>query len=120
MSEISHVSAGTNAEFCGTVAVREGDKERARISGRRGMTVMEIIRDSGAASILALCNGCCSCATCHVYVDEAYLDRLPAMQSDEDDLLDGSGHRRANSRLSCQIPFTTALDGLQVEIAPED
>ena len=85
-----------------------------------GLTVMEAIRDNGFDELLALCGGCCSCATCHVHVDPAMLERLPEMSEDEDDLLESSDHREANSRLSCQIPFTDALDGLRVTIAPED
>ena len=85
-----------------------------------GLTVMEAIRDNGFDELLALCGGCCSCATCHVHVDPAFADRLPAMSEDENDLLDSSDHRVATSRLSCQLPLTAALDGLKVTIAPED
>lgn len=85
-----------------------------------GLTVMEAIRDNGFDELLALCGGCCSCATCHVVVDPAFDDKLPKMSEDEDDLLESSDHRVATSRLSCQIPFTSELDGLHVTIAPED
>ena len=70
--------------------------------------------------LLALCGGCCSCATCHIHVDAGAIDKLPAMSEDEDDLLESSDHRNETSRLSCQIPFTADLDGLKVTIAPED
>ena len=66
----------------------------------------------------ALCGGCCSCATCHVYVADGF-DAGKA-GADEDDLLDSSDHKTPASRLSCQIAFTSALDGLKVTIAPED
>lgn len=85
-----------------------------------GLTVMEAIRDNGFDELLALCGGCCSCATCHVHVDPAFKGKLPAMAEDEDDLLDSSGDRDEHSRLSCQIPFTDDLDGLKVTIAAED
>lgn len=85
-----------------------------------GQSVMEIIRDGGIADIQAVCGGCASCATCHVYVDAAYAGVLPAMTDQEDDLLGISDHRLPSSRLSCQIQFTDALDGLAVTIAPED
>ena len=85
-----------------------------------GLTVMEAIRDNGFDELLALCGGCCSCATCHVHVDPAFKDRLPAIGEDEDDLLESSDHRDENSRLGCQIPFTADLDGLKVTIAQED
>ena len=81
---------------------------------------MENIRNAGYDELLALCGGCCSCATCHVHVDEPWLDSLPPMGADEDDLLDSSSHRRPNSRLSCKIELDEALDGLSVTIAPED
>ena len=85
-----------------------------------GLTVMEAIRDNGFDELLALCGGCCSCATCHVHVDPAFFDQLPPISQDEDDLLDSSDDRDATSRLSCQIPFTEQLDGLRVRIAEED
>ena len=90
------------------------------VEGRSGYSVMETIRDSGFDELLALCGGCCSCATCHVHVDEEWLGRLRPMSADEHDLLDTSDHKQANSRLSCQIELTAALDGLRVTIAPED
>lgn len=100
------------------VTTRDG--ETSEIDVGDGLTVMEAIRDNGFDELLALCGGCCSCATCHVHVDPAFADRLPAMSADEDDLLESSDHRVATSRLSCQIPFTADLDGLRVTIAPED
>ena len=96
------------------------DGSEREIDGKAGWSVMENIRGAGFDELLALCGGCCSCATCHVHVDEEWLASLPAMQGDEDDLLDSSSHRRANSRLSCQIEYGEALDGLRVQIAPED
>ena len=100
------------------VTTREG--ETSEIDVADGLTVMEAIRDNGFDELLALCGGCCSCATCHVHVDPAFADQLPAMSEDEDDLLESTDHRAATSRLSCQIPFTAELDGLKVTIAPED
>jgi 2Fe-2S ferredoxin len=100
------------------VTTREG--ETSEIDVEDGLTVMEAIRDNGFDELLALCGGCCSCATCHVYVEEASDGALSKMSEDEDDLLESSDHRRENSRLSCQIPFTAELDGMKVTIAPED
>ncbi len=88
------------------------------VEAEPGLSVMEIIRDAGVDEMLALCGGCCSCATCHVYVDEA--EALPPVGDDENDLLDTSAHRLVTSRLACQIRFDRALDGLSVTIAPED
>lgn len=89
------------------------------IPAEPGFSVMEIVRNNGFDDLLALCGGCCSCATCHVYVDPAFADRLQPMSDDENDLLDSAEHRRATSRLSCQITFAEELDGLVVEIPPE-
>ncbi|WP_109332375.1 2Fe-2S iron-sulfur cluster-binding protein [Rhodococcus oxybenzonivorans] len=90
------------------------------IEAAGGRSVMELIRDHGIDELLAMCGGCCSCATCHVYVDPAFADRLPPMTGEEDDLLDSAASRDANSRLSCQLAFTDALDGLRVTIAQEE
>jgi 2Fe-2S ferredoxin len=100
------------------VVTREGDERE--IEGETGLSVMEVIREAGIDELLALCGGCCSCATCHVHVDPAYADRLPEMSDDENELLAISDDRAADSRLSCQIPFTAALDGMTVTIAKED
>lgn len=94
--------------------------EESTIEADTGLSVMEAIRDNGFDELLALCGGCCSCATCHVHVDAEWVEKLPAISADEDDLLDSSDHRDATSRLSCQIQMTAALDGLKVAIAPED
>jgi ferredoxin, 2Fe-2S len=100
------------------VVTRNGTE--ATVEGEAGLSVMEVIRENGFDELLALCGGCCSCATCHVHVDEAWIDRLPPRGEDEDDLLDSSDHRVANSRLGCQLTFGDELDGLRVQIAPED
>ncbi|HVC01939.1 MAG TPA: 2Fe-2S iron-sulfur cluster-binding protein [Steroidobacteraceae bacterium] len=100
-----------------TVVDRDG-KEHA-IDAKPGIKLMEILRelDYGVA---AICGGLCSCATCHVYVDQAWVDRLPQKQSDEQDLLtELADYRPATSRLSCQVDFTAALDGLKVTIAAD-
>lgn len=100
------------------VVTREGEEKE--IEGEAGLSVMEVIRDAGIDELLALCGGCCSCATCHVHIDPAFVDKLPAMSEDENDLLDSSDDRDDTSRLSCQIPFEDDLDGLRVTIAAED
>ncbi|MBW4329541.1 2Fe-2S iron-sulfur cluster binding domain-containing protein [Stakelama sp. CBK3Z-3] len=100
------------------VVTREG--KETEVDGEAGHSVMEVIRDNGFDELLALCGGCCSCATCHVHVDPEFMVKLPKMSEDEDDLLDSSEHRNEYSRLSCQIPFGPDLDGLRVRIAPED
>ncbi len=101
-----------------TVTGRES--ERRTIEAAEGLSLMEAIRDNSFDELLALCGGCCSCATCHVYVDPEFAAKLPDMGEDEDDLLESSDHRIEASRLSCQIPLTPELDGLKVRVAPED
>ena len=101
------------------IVVDRSGGEKA-VQGDSGLSVMEVIRDNGFDELLALCGGCCSCATCHVHVDPEFAAKLPPMSEDENDLLDSSASRDANSRLSCQIDFTDALDGLKVTIAEED
>jgi 2Fe-2S ferredoxin len=101
-----------------TIVTRDG-AERV-IEARAGWSVMENIRDNGFDELLALCGGCCSCATCHVHVDDEWVDKVGPRKADEDDLLDTSDHKTRASRLSCQILFSAELDGLRVTIAPED
>ncbi len=101
-----------------TIVSRDGTEKI--VDGKVGWSVMENIRDSGFDELLALCGGCCSCATCHVHVDPDWIGQVGAPGPDEDDLLDTSDHKIETSRLSCQILFTDALDGLRVQIAPED
>ncbi|TXC71669.1 2Fe-2S iron-sulfur cluster binding domain-containing protein [Sphingomonas ginsenosidivorax] len=100
------------------VVTREG--EEREINGETGLSVMEVIRDAGIDEILALCGGCCSCATCHVHVDPAFAAKLKPITPDEDDLLDSTSDRDAFSRLSCQIAMTDELDGMKVRIGAED
>jgi 2Fe-2S ferredoxin len=103
-----------------TINVINRDGSTKAIAVEPGLSVMEAIRDNGFDELLALCGGCCSCATCHVIVDDAWAAKLPAMSDDENDLLDSSDHRTANSRLSCQLHVTPDLDGMSVTIAKED
>jgi 2Fe-2S ferredoxin len=101
-----------------SVTLRSGEKQQ--IPAQIGYSVMEAIRDAGIDEILALCGGCCSCSTCHVYIGDGFSDRVTPITEPEDDLLASSVHRMAQSRLSCQIEVTQALDGLLVIIAPAD
>lgn len=97
---------------------REG--EAREIDAPEGLSLMEAIRLSGSDEVLALCGGCCSCATCHVYLEAGHEAALPPMSDDESILLDSSDHREVGSRLSCQISLVASLEGLKVRIAPED
>lgn len=98
------------------VTDREGAEHE--LEGTPGWSVMEIIRESNLP-IEAACGGCCACATCHVYVEPEWLPKLQAPNPDEGMMLDEAFEVRDNSRLSCQIKFTEALDGLKVTLAPE-
>jgi ferredoxin, 2Fe-2S len=100
------------------VVLRDGTERT--INADPALTVMENIRDAGIDELLALCGGCCSCATCHVHVDPAFAEKLSPLGEDENDLLDSSATRDATSRLSCQLQFSEALAGLRVTIAEED
>ncbi len=82
--------------------------------------IMQALFDAGQ-DIEAVCGGCCSCATCHVYVDTQWLPLLPARSENETMLLEYSQHYdERRSRLSCQIPLSAELDGIGVELAPQD
>ena len=89
--------------------------ETRQVSVPIGDSVMEGAIKNGIDGIVAECGGACQCATCHVYVDEAFLGLLNPMQEDEDEMLNTTAsERRPNSRLGCQIPVTKKLDGLIV------
>jgi 2Fe-2S ferredoxin len=96
---------------------RDGAETEVTIDG--GRTLMTALLGAGFDELQALCGGCCSCATCHVYIDPN-VEGLRPMSDDENELLDISEHRTPESRLSCQIPFTDALEGVRVTIAPDD
>lgn len=82
-----------------------------------GQSLMEAAVAANIDGIAADCGGTMTCATCHVYVREPFLAQLPAMSTDEDAMLDfTAAPRRPNSRLSCQIELTEALDGLTVDL----
>ncbi len=98
------------------VTDREGQVHE--IEGRAGWSVMEIIRDADLP-IEAACGGCCACATCHVYVAAGWADKLPAVVDEEELMLDEAFEVQETSRLSCQLKWSDALDGLEVTLAPE-
>jgi 2Fe-2S ferredoxin len=82
-----------------------------------GISLMEAARANGVVGIMGDCGGGCACATCHVYVDDTFIDRLPPPDDMESELLDGvAAERLPGSRLSCQIAMTAELDGLTVRI----
>ena len=92
--------------------------EKSEFEAETGISVMENLRDNDY-EVEAICGGSCACATCHVYVEQAWLDKLPQQESDEQDLVGDEPTYQPNSRLSCQIEMTDDLDGLTLTIAPE-
>ena len=82
------------------------------VEAEPGSTLMEAALQGGVTSVVAECGGACSCATCHVYIDDAWVDRVGPKTDEEEDQLDTTFDVRPNSRLSCQIKITEALDGL--------
>jgi 2Fe-2S ferredoxin len=91
--------------------------QRERVDAGDGESAMLAATRHGLDGIVAECGGNAMCATCHVYVDEAWLSRLPPTSDEEDALLDGTAaERRANSRLSCQIKLGAELDGLVLRL----
>lgn len=95
----------------------EFDGKEHVIDVAEGLTVMEGARDNGVQGIEADCGGACACSTCHVYVDPAWIEKLPAKDDMEEDMLDFAYEPDpARSRLTCQLKVTEALDGLRVQM----
>jgi 2Fe-2S ferredoxin len=90
------------------------------VEAKAGLSLMEVAVDNNIAGMVAECGGACACATCHAYVDAAWLEKLPAMDDMEDAMLDSALERRPNSRLSCQIEITDDLDGLVLTVADNE
>ena len=91
--------------------------EARTVEAVNGSTVMEAALQNSVPEVEAECGGACSCATCHVYVDESYLPLIPTPDDMEDELLQGvAAERRPGSRLSCQLIVSPALDGLTVSV----
>lgn len=101
-----------------TIYVTDRSGQKHTLEAMEGWRVMEVIRDNDLP-IKAECGGACSCATCHVYVDETWLDTLAPMQADEEEMLDEAFEVEDNSRLSCQILMNESLNGLHVTLAPQ-
>lgn len=96
------------------------DGTQKTLEARDGDSVMQTAVSNGIKGIVAECGGACSCATCHVFVDEEWTDKVGTPGSLEDDMLDGAAcDRKDNSRLSCQIKMCAEFDGLRVQIAPK-
>jgi 2Fe-2S ferredoxin len=90
------------------------DGKSQTVEAAVGSTVMENAVRNLVSGIEAECGGACACATCHVYVDEAWTDKVGKPEPMEEDMLDFASNVKPESRLSCQIKVTAALDGLVV------
>jgi 2Fe-2S ferredoxin len=110
---------GENALMGNLIVIDRSGQEHS-LRAAEGLSVMEAVRDNGLDELLALCGGCCSCATCHVYVDAKYEHRFGPLTDDENDLLDSSDYRTPASRLSCQLIIDGEPSPVELSIAPED
>ena len=95
---------------------REGNKHE--LEGDSNSTLMEILRDADL-DIEAACGGCCACATCHVYINDQWLEKISPKDDDEESMLDQAFDVKNTSRLSCQISLSDELDGIELEIAKD-
>jgi 2Fe-2S ferredoxin len=95
---------------------REGTNHK--LKAETGLTFMEIIRDAGL-DIEAACGGCCACATCHVYIDNNWQEKLSKKEDDEESMLDQAFNVKNESRLGCQIEYKSEFSGIILTLAPE-
>jgi 2Fe-2S ferredoxin len=102
----------------GTISVTDLEGKTHKIQATEGLSIMEIIYDAGIP-IKAACFGCCSCSTCHVYVDRQWMEKTGNASEDEEDILDMVVDLNENSRLSCQIKYNDALDGIHVTLSAD-
>ncbi len=96
------------------------DGVRHEVEVENGYSVMEGAINNNIEGIVAECGGACACATCHGYIDEAWLEKLAPMDDMEDSMLDAAFERKANSRLTCQIEVSDELDGLVVHVGENE
>ena len=97
--------------------VTDQDGVEHKLEALEGWRAMEVMRDWGM-NIRAECGGACACATCHVFVDPEWMEKLLPASDEEEAMLDTVADTRKNSRLSCQILMRDELDGLKLELAP--
>ena len=102
-----------------TIKVTDLEGRKHELETEPGEVLMDLLREQDWG-VAALCGGMCSCATCHVFVDEEWLESFPQKESDEEELLEILDYFEANSRLSCQLRLQQAHDGLSLTLAPEE
>ena len=100
------------------IIVTDRENNIHELEASAGLVLMEIIRDAGLP-IEAACGGCAACATCHVYIDINWTDKINSMGDDEEAMLDQTFHVQENSRLSCQIEYNSSLNGIKMSLAKE-
>ena len=100
------------------IRVIDRDGNKHELEGDSNSTLMEILRDADLG-IEAACGGCCACATCHVYINDQWLEKISPKDDDEESMLDQAFDVKNTSRLSCQINLSEELDGIELELAPE-
>ena len=100
------------------IRVIDRDGNKHELEGDSNSTLMEILRDA-ELDIEAACGGCCACATCHVYINDQWLEKISPKDDDEESMLDQAFDVKNTSRLSCQISLSNELDGIELEIAKD-
>ncbi len=103
-----------------TIHYITSDGEKHSVEVQNGYSVMEGAINNNIEGIVAECGGACACATCHAYIEEGWAEKLPPMDDMEDSMLDAAYERQDNSRLTCQIEVTDALDGLVVKVGENE
>ena len=102
------------------IYVIDSKGEKHILEGEVGLSLMESLKSLNNG-VLALCGGMCSCATCHCYIEESWASKLGEREDDEQELLEDLDSFRENqSRLSCQVDFSEEMDGIRLEIAPDE
>ncbi len=99
-----------------TVTIIQHDGTQQEIDVNPGVSLMQAVVDNSVDGIIGECGGCCSCATCHCYIDPNWVDTVGAPDSLEQDMLGCVLEPKEESRLSCQVKLTEALDGLVVRL----
>jgi 2Fe-2S ferredoxin len=94
----------------------EHDGTRHEVEAIDGISIMQAAVDNMVPGIVGDCGGCCSCATCHAYIEPAFMDRIEPAAADECDLLEGALDVQACSRLTCQVKVSAALEGVTIRM----
>ena len=102
----------------GKLIVEDRDGKTHEVEANEGLSFMEILRDAGL-DIEAACGGCCACATCHVYINDQWINKLPKIEEEEEGMLDQAFNVKKNSRLSCQLEFSEEINEIELILAPE-